>query len=150
SAFAKRAMHLRWTSVWSARTAACAYAAVNQGGNMRKKNPVARRAASVSIPLILAIATQAHAQTAPAEPAADEGLQEVTVTGSRIQRPSGFGAPQPITVIGADRLEQRAITNIGDALNELPSFRASTNPATQQNTNGSIGARVLDLRGLGA
>lgn len=113
---------------------------------MRKKNPAARRAAVATIPLIFAIATQAQAQSA----APEEGLQEVTVTGSRIQRPDGFGAPQPITVIGADRLEQRAITNIGDALNELPAFRASTNPATQQNTGGNIGARVLDLRGLGA
>jgi outer membrane receptor protein involved in Fe transport len=115
---------------------------------MRKKNRAARWAAPATIPLIFALATQAQAQVQPAE--ADDGLQEVTVTGSRIQRPDGFGAPQPITVVGADRLEQRAITNIGDALNELPSFRASTNPATTQNTGGNIGARVLDLRGLGA
>jgi outer membrane receptor protein involved in Fe transport len=113
---------------------------------MRKKNRSAIRAAAATIPLILTAAAYAQAQEQPA----DDGLEEVTVTGSRIQRPSGFTTPQPVTVVGAERLEQRAITNIGDALNELPSFRAFTNPATTQNTGGSIGARVLDLRGLGA
>jgi outer membrane receptor protein involved in Fe transport len=114
---------------------------------MRKKNPVALRAAAATIPFLIASATQVHAQAAPAP--ADDTLEEITVTGSRIQRPTGFTTPTPVTVIGADRLEQRALTNIGDALNELPSFRASTNPATLQSTGGSIGARVLDLRGLG-
>ncbi|MEJ0039717.1 MAG: TonB-dependent receptor [Gammaproteobacteria bacterium] len=113
---------------------------------MRKKNTVALRAAAATIPFLIATATQVQAQAADG----DEGLQEIVVTGSRIQRPNGFSAPTPVTVVGAERLEQRAITNIGDALNELPSFRASTNPATTQNTGGNIGARVLDLRGLGA
>ena len=115
---------------------------------MHKKSSGARRAAAVTIPFILSAAAYAQAQAAPPG-AADDSLEEVTVTGSRIQRPNGFSAPQPVTIVGAERLEQRAITNIGDALNELPSFRASTNPATQQTTGGSIGARVLDLRGLG-
>jgi iron complex outermembrane receptor protein len=115
---------------------------------MRKKNPAAIRVATATIPFILA--TAAYAQEQAQSPNPDDTLQQVTVTGSRIQRANGFSAPTPVTVIGADRLEQRAITNIGDALNELPSFRASTNPATVQNTGGSIGARVLDLRGLGA
>jgi iron complex outermembrane recepter protein len=114
---------------------------------MRQKKPVALHATvAATIPFLIATATQVHAQAAEPE----EVLEEITVTGSRIQRPSGFTTPTPVTVVGAERLEQRAITNIGDALNELPSFRASTNPATQQNTGGNIGARVLDLRGLGA
>jgi iron complex outermembrane receptor protein len=115
---------------------------------MRKKNPAAFHAAAAAIPLILAATASAQEATQAEE--SGQGLQEVTVTGSRIQRADGFSAPTPVTVIGADRLEQRAIPNIGDALNEIPSFRASTSPATVQNTGGNIGARVLDLRGLGA
>src|SRR5688572_16033303 len=110
---------------------------------MRKMNPAALRAAAATIPLILLSAT-AYAQEAESDA---QSLEEITVTGSRIQRADGFSAPTPVTVLGADRLEARAIPNIGDALNELPSFRASTNPATTQNTGGNIGARVLDLRG---
>jgi len=115
---------------------------------MRKKNPGAFQAAAATIPFILV--TTAQAQAPEQTPEREDPLQEITVTGSRIQRASGFTAPTPVTVLGADRLEQRAIANVGDALNELPSFRASTNPATNQNTGGNIGARVLDLRGLGA
>jgi iron complex outermembrane receptor protein len=116
---------------------------------MRNRNPGALHASAAAIPFILA--TAAHAQEAAQSTERDEAMQEVTVTGSRIQRASGFTAPTPVTVIGSERLEQRAIANVGDLLNELPSFRASTNPSTIQTTGGSnIGARVLDLRGLGA
>ena len=82
-----------------------------------------------------------------AETGADEG--EIIVTGSRIAR-SGFTTPTPVTVLGQDRVQQRGITNVGDALNELPSFRPLTSPLTQQAAGGNIGARTLDLRGLGA
>jgi hypothetical protein len=70
---------------------------------MRKKNRRAVRAATASIPFILASA--AHAQSTPPADAADQ--QEITVTGTRISRPSGFTTPTPVTVLGADRLEQR-------------------------------------------
>ncbi len=115
---------------------------------MRNRNPGALHAAAAAIAFVLA--TAAHAQEAAQSAERDEAIQEVTVTGSRIQRADGFTAPTPVTVIGAERLEQRAISNVGDLLNELPSFRAFTSPATIQNTNGNIGARVLDLRGLSA
>jgi outer membrane receptor protein involved in Fe transport len=86
----------------------------------------------------------------PAVEVADEPGEEqnIVVTGSRIAR-NGFTAPTPVTVVGAEQLEQRAITNVGEAMNELPSFRALVTPATQQAAGGNIGARVLDLRGLG-
>ncbi len=70
------------------------------------------------------------------------------MTGSRIAS-DGFTAPTPVSVVGADRIEQRAATNIGDLLNELPSFRATQTPAAQGLNGGYVGGRVLDLRGLG-
>lgn len=72
----------------------------------------------------------------------------VVVTGSRIVR-DGMTAPTPVSVLGADRMEQRAGANIGDMLNELPAFRATNTPATGA-TSGYVGGRILDLRGLGA
>jgi outer membrane receptor protein involved in Fe transport len=80
--------------------------------------------------------------------AEDESLETVVVTGSRIVR-DGFEAPTPVSVLGADRIEERAATNIGDALNELPAFRGTQTPAAQGFAGGYIGGRVLDLRGLG-
>lgn len=81
--------------------------------------------------------------------AAGQPLQEVIVSGSRIVR-SGFTAPTPVTVVGAQRIEQLAVTNVGDALNRLPAFRATQSPSTSFLSAANIGARTLDLRGLGA
>lgn len=93
--------------------------------------------------------TAIHAQELSDEPArSGTALEQVVVTGSRITR-DGFSTPTPVSVVGADRIEQRAATNIGDLLNELPSFRATQTPASQGFTGGYIGGRVLDLRGLG-
>lgn len=88
----------------------------------------------------------AASAAAAAEPAGDT---EVVVTGSRIVR-NGFTAPTPVTVVGSERLEQRAATNVGDVVNELPAFLASQTPAAQGlNANGPyVGGRMLNLRGL--
>lgn len=74
----------------------------------------------------------------------------IIVTGSRIQ--SEFDRPTPVTILGADRLEERGASNLGDALNELPVFRPTQTPATSGliPEAGYVGGRILDLRGLGA
>lgn len=89
------------------------------------------------------------AAAAPAE-AADTGEeQSIVVTGSRIAR-SGFNTPTPVTVLGSERLQTLGVTNVAEGLNQLPSFRASTSPSNVQSAGGNVGARVLDLRALGA
>ncbi len=89
------------------------------------------------------VLSQARVQAA--EPAAAP-LAEVVVTASRVAR-EGFTAPTPTTVIGPELLEQRAITNMIDIINEQPAFR---NTATQQsNSIGAGGLAGVDLRGLG-
>jgi outer membrane receptor protein involved in Fe transport len=94
------------------------------------------------------------AQTVPAAPSEqppEEKLESIVVTGSRIAR-GGFEAPTPVSVVGADRIEERATTNIGQLLNELPAFRPTNTPASTGlgAAAGYVGGRILDLRGLGA
>jgi iron complex outermembrane receptor protein len=75
---------------------------------------------------------------------------DIVVTGSRLGR-AGYDAPTPVNIVGEQRLQQLAINNVGDALNQLPSFRATSSPAANSfRVSGNIGARTLDLRGLGA
>ena len=95
-----------------------------------------------------ASAGPAFAQDARAS-SAGTNVGELVVTGSRIVR-NGFTAPTPVTVVGAERLQQRAAMNVGDAINELPAFLASQTPAAQGlNVNGPyVGGRMLNLRGL--
>ena len=79
-------------------------------------------------------------------PATDEG--RIIVTGSRLAR-STFDTPSPVTLLGIDDLQRRGITNIAEAITELPSFRDSTSPQTQGFGSFNVGARIANLRGLG-
>ncbi|GHD03537.1 TonB-dependent receptor [Novosphingobium pokkalii] len=78
------------------------------------------------------------------------GSGPIVVTGTRIA--SGFDAPTPVSVMGAERLAERGASNIGDALNELPAFRSTQTPASTglSAAAGYVGGRILDLRGLGS
>jgi outer membrane receptor protein involved in Fe transport len=84
-------------------------------------------------------------------PAAEETVENasIVVTGSRIAR-SGFDQPTPVTVFTNERAQTLGVTNIAEGLNQLPSFRASSGPSNMQSAGGNVGARVLDLRALGA
>ena len=83
-------------------------------------------------------------------PAAQRGGTDgpIIVTGSRLQR-STFETPSPVTMLGADDLARRGVTNIAEAITELPSFRDSTGPQTQGFGSFNVGARIVNLRGLG-
>ena len=76
----------------------------------------------------------------------------IVVTGSRLAG-KGYTTPTPVTVVGSERITALAATNLGDALVKLPSFRNLTAPTTalaSTGSGGNLGARYLDLRGLGA
>ena len=82
--------------------------------------------AAGSVPF--ASASRAFAQDSAPQSDAAEQDQSIVVTGSRIA--SGFDRPTPVSVMSAERLEARGATNLGDALNELPAFRATNTPAS--------------------
>jgi iron complex outermembrane recepter protein len=83
-----------------------------------------------------------------AEAAKGDELEQVVVTGSRIAT-SGFTTPTPVTVLGAEAIEELGITNIGAGANQLPAFRATTTPTTNGFGSFNVGAQIVNLRGLG-
>ena len=108
--------------------------------------------ASAGLSLWTTSALAQQAATGTAENAAPQeagsiGSQEIVVTASRLSR-SGYTAPTPTTVVSQEFLEARAITNVGDALNRVPAFRAAVSP--NAGGLGNTGAFLADLRGLGA
>lgn len=117
----------------------------------------ARGAALLCGMSMLAIASAAHAQTAPADPAqetpkaeTDQG-NEITVTGSRIRR-DGFQNPTPLTVLTQQDIQNTSPTNnIADFVNQLPQLAGSTKPANSRLnlSNGSAGINALNMRNLG-
>jgi outer membrane receptor protein involved in Fe transport len=75
--------------------------------------------------------------------------EAIVITGSRLTA-SGFTAPTPVTVVGADLIQRQAATNVADVLNQLPSFRPQGSRATAGVFGNNLGAQTADLRGLGA
>ena len=54
----------------------------------------------------------------------DEGI---VVTGSRIRLPNLSGK-EPVVTVSAAYIEDRGLTNVADALNEIPGFRIESSP----------------------
>ncbi|WP_439533594.1 TonB-dependent receptor plug domain-containing protein [Polymorphobacter sp.] len=104
-----------------------------------------RAGLAVSLTSVLALSA-AMAQQADADAPAD--AEAIVVTGSRLS--TGFIAPTPVTTVGTLEIEQRASTNLGEVLAQLPSFRNSNsfNSAGVTSRNGS--QITPDLRGLGS
>lgn len=110
-----------------------------------------QHACFLALAIGLAVSAPAFAQEAQqADDSEAPDAEAIIITGSRIA--SGFDRPTPVAVLGADRIEARGTTNLGDALNELPAFRATNTPASTGlgAAAGYVGGRILDLRGLGA
>lgn len=82
---------------------------------------------------------------------AEQSLDEVVVTGSRIT--TGFQTPTPVTATAAEELKAIAPRNLADGLNQLPVFGGSLK--TYQTTGGGLGSgdagqNLLNLRNLDA
>jgi iron complex outermembrane receptor protein len=89
----------------------------------------------------------AHAQVQ--QPGADSSLEEIFVTGSRISR-QGFDAPTPVTAIDSDYLLELGFVNVGAAVQQLPSNKASLTPETNGFGSFNVGAQIANLRALGS
>ena len=108
--------------------------------------------AAVSVLALSAFATPAYAQDENAD-AADVATSTPTpggivVTGTRIRRPELVGL-EPTVSISDEYYEDRNITNVADALNELPQFRGSVTPDGTQASFGN-GVNFINTYGLGS
>ena len=106
---------------------------------------------------LVAVAAPATAQDVPDSAASDEPAAadepadgsggDIIVTGTRIGN-NNFNAPTPVTSLSSEQLELRAPTNLGDALQTIPSFRASNNSTSAGVNSRGGGVITADLRGL--
>jgi len=104
----------------------------------------------------LALGTQAgisiaQQQQQPPQPQIAEELEEITVTGSRIQRDSGFTTAVPLTAVTVEDLEGlKPGATIADQLDQLPQFFQTQ---SAQRGGGALfggaGRSVIDLRAMG-
>jgi outer membrane receptor protein involved in Fe transport len=82
---------------------------------------------------------------------AGETLGEVVVTGSRLVVRDGYAAPVPLTVVGAEQVQQQATPNLIDYITTLPAFAGNYTPqnSTQNVSSGTAGTSSVNLRNLG-
>lgn len=105
-----------------------------------------------AIPLALVSCALLHAAPALAQEGAS--IEEVVVTGSRIQR-ANLTQPNPVTSLDSEDIKLSGELSVVDVLDDLPQLFSSTNSAqasffTQDGVDASPGVAVLDLRGLGS
>ncbi|MEI9928094.1 MAG: TonB-dependent receptor plug domain-containing protein [Sphingomonas sp.] len=100
--------------------------------------PAAARAQDAPPPV-----AQPLAQDAPAADGTVQDSQAITVTGTRI---SGFNAPTPLTTVGQEELQSKAVSTVSELLDDVPQLRINQNIGKSSEP---IGASNADLRGLG-
>jgi len=78
----------------------------------------------------------------------DPAVEEITITGSRIQRASGMETPTPVTAVSINELADMNPRQMVEGLSQLPQFLNNQRP---QNTGGlTTGGSNLNLRGAGS
>ena len=117
----------------------------------RRTHSTINQATPVAAAVALALSGTAFAQTAPRP---DAPVEEVTVTGSRIQQTSGMDTPTPVAALSVTEIANMAPGEITNALTQLPQFYASSTAATFNGANNgffnSPGGGSLNLRGIGS
>ena len=109
--------------------------------------------AHTAIVAVLATAMNQTARAQEAPEAQPTQLQEVVVTGSRIQRSKDLQSSSPLVTVTSDTLTNISTIGVENALNQLPQFVPSqTQFVTNDNGPSATdvpGAATIDLRGLG-
>lgn len=107
-----------------------------------------RRTGGADKGILLAAAALSSALALPDTARAQDQIEEVLVTGSRIVR-SGMQTPTPVTAVSRQELGDLDPGNLVDALSQLPQFLNNTTATDRGNFLGAAGGAYLNVRGLG-
>lgn len=79
---------------------------------------------------------------------AQNSVEEITVTGTRIRQSQDFVSPNPVNTVSAEYLQKLGLVNIADAITQMPSNLSSFQPNATGIGNFFVGSTVTNLRGL--
>ena len=114
----------------------------------RRHGAVVRQSRVRSFRMKEVAAAVAIAIGVPALVQAQEAIEEIKITGSRITQ-SGMNAPTPVTAVSVEELAEMAPGSVIESLTQLPQFYG--NIASEQIVGGqNSGAATVNLRGAGA
>lgn len=83
-----------------------------------------------------------------AQAAGESAVEELVVTGSRIQV-TGFQQPTPVTVVGAGDIQKAMAGSVANYINQLPAFGSPTSSSNPGVGVAGAGLSLLNLRSLG-
>ena len=131
------------------RISCTAFSSASRGTRLRRLAKVMSNALKSGAYAVPAALSGAAGVAVAQQEQPDAGVEEVLVTGSRIQR-TGMVTPTPVTAVEAEDLSAMAPGNLIESMNQLPQFFNNDSPQTQFNFAGSAGASNLNVRGIGA
>ncbi|RMB02021.1 TonB-dependent receptor plug domain-containing protein [Eilatimonas milleporae] len=99
--------------------------------------------------LTFTINSSANAQDTAQDVYADEELDEVVVTGTYLRGKTQASSPSPLTVIGADNLNEIGATNFANLVQTLTINNGAQNNPDAFTQNSTTGTSNFNLRGLG-
>jgi iron complex outermembrane receptor protein len=120
---------------------------------MMRAHTLRNLAATMGLCGTLAMLTVANAQTEPASSDTAQ-LQELVVTGSRLERASG-DQPAPVATLSHEDLEKTGFSNLGDILMQMPQVGIGLGTTSSAfgddggNYGPNAGSTFVSLRGLG-
>jgi len=114
-------------------------------GNNRKLQFAIRAALAAAAATAVVPAALSQTVASSTAPASDTSLQEIVVTGSRIQS-LNLNSISPISSVTAVDIQGTGLSRVEDILNNLPMVFAGQNSTV---SNGADGTATVNLRGLG-
>lgn len=75
-------------------------------------------------------------------------LEEIQITGTRIQQRGDYASPTPLATFAAEDLEKLGIVNVGDAMTQMPQNVSGFTPANTGVSSFFVGSTLANLRGL--
>ncbi len=104
---------------------------------------------STCIALALATAVLPAQQAAAQQQQSQQtGLEEITVTGSRIHQNQDYASPNPISTFDAQKMESLGLVNMSDVITQVPQNVSQFQAATTGGSAFFIGSTLANLRGL--
>jgi outer membrane receptor protein involved in Fe transport len=79
---------------------------------------------------------------------ADDVLEEIVTTGSRIKR-ADLESASPVTVLDREAIVGMGVTDVGNLIQRMPSMSGTPIGTTTNNGNTATGQVQIDLRGMG-
>ncbi|MES2624870.1 MAG: TonB-dependent receptor [Pseudomonadota bacterium] len=101
--------------------------------------------------LLLSVIAAMSAAPGQFAQAADDDLEEIKITGSRIRQTSGMVTPVPITAVTMDELANfEPDATLAEQLDQLPQFYQTSSAQRGGVISGTSGASTLNMRGIGS